>query len=175
LGGQLPIFDSLSNVDVSLLGIFRWLGSSWLGSAIRHSQWAFAGIEMFHLLGLALLGGSLVTIGGRMLGLVMPAQPMSAVARGTLSVAILALAILVLSGVLLLADDPLRYYANVAFRTKMLLLGTALVTSLGALRLLSATGPPSPRPPPIAVRSAAVLALLSWLAVGIAGRMIGVL
>jgi hypothetical protein len=45
---------------VSLLEACNRLGTTWIGTAIRESQWGFALIEMVHLLALALLGGALL-------------------------------------------------------------------------------------------------------------------
>ncbi len=172
-GGPLRISSGLSNMAASPLELFQWLGSSWLSNAIRESRWAFATIEVFHLLGLALLGGSALTLGGRILGLVVARQPVSVVARETTPVALTGLLVLLVSGTLLVADGPLRYYANVAFRAKMLLVIAAVSASVWIHRYARRIVPADR--PSASLRAAALFTLLTWFGVALAGRLIGVL
>ena len=51
-----------------LLPFFEWCEASWLGDAIRQSLWLFPVIEAVHLLGLCVLGGSLLLLDLRLLG-----------------------------------------------------------------------------------------------------------
>lgn len=157
---------------MSLLALFRWVAHTRLSMAIRASTWGFAVIEMVHLLALALLGGAILVLGLRALGVVLKRQPLARVARGVAPLLLGGLLTMVCSGALLVADGPLRYYANTAFRAKMLLLAIAVgcgVPLYGAAR--RASGPA----PPLWLRWAAGLSLALWLAIGLAGRAIGVL
>jgi hypothetical protein len=74
---------------------------------------------------------------------------------------------LIASGVLLVADGPLRYYANAAFRLKMALLLAAILSGLHVYRALQRGSQPT--------RVAIVISALLWLGVGLAGRAIGLL
>jgi hypothetical protein len=156
-----------------MLELFRWLGSSPLSTAIRQSRWAFAAIEIIHLMGLALLGGTALIIAFRLMGAGLTRAPVASIARGLLPAALTGLAVLLTSGVLLLADGPLRYYANTAFRTKMTLLPLALLVSVPVLRMAIRT--PASADASAALRAGAAVALLLWLSVAVAGRVIGVL
>ena len=51
-----------------LLPLFVWCEDSALGQAVSQSIWAFPVIEAVHLLGLSLLGGSLLIVDLRMFG-----------------------------------------------------------------------------------------------------------
>jgi len=66
---------------VSLLPFFQWCEASWVGTAIRESPWAFASIESVHLLGLATLGGSVLLLDLRLLGLGLRGTPAAELAR----------------------------------------------------------------------------------------------
>ncbi len=158
---------------MSLLQLFRWIEHTRLSVAIRASTWGFAIIEMVHLLALALLGGAILVLGLRMLGVILQRQPLARVARGVAPLLLTGLLAMLCSGALLVADGPLRYYANAAFRTKMLMLAVAVACGFPlyrAARRSSDLGAPPPW-----LRWAAALSLVLWLAIGLAGRAIGVL
>ena len=155
------------------LELCRWLQSTPLSVLIRGSSWAFAAIEMVHLLGLALLGSAVLIVALRTADLTLTVQPLAVVARGLLPAGLTGLAVLVVSGALLAADEPLRYYSNAALRTKLTLLAAALAASVLAYRRAAAAQ--SGHGVSVALRAAIVLAALLWLAVALAGRLIGVL
>ncbi len=160
-------------IGVSLLALFRSFEQTGISIAIRRSKWGFAAIEMIHLIALALFGASILVLALRTLGALMRDQPLARVSRSLAPWWVAGFGTMLCSGVLLVADGPLRYYANAAFRTKMALIGAAFLCSgvwyRAALRA-SAPGPAS-----IGLRTAAALSLALWLAVGLAGRLIGVL
>ncbi len=158
---------------MSLLELFRWVEHTRLSVAIRTSTWGFAIIEMAHLLALALLGGAIVVLGLRMLGMILQRQPLARVARGVAPLLLGGLLAMVCSGALLVTDGPLRYYANAAFRIKMLLLAIAVACGIPLYR--AARRASGPGAPPRWLRWAAALSLALWLAIGLAGRAIGVL
>ena len=64
-----------------LLPFFQWCEASTVGNAIRQSLWAFAVIESVHLLGLAAIGGAVLVVDLRMLGLGLRRQPIADLAR----------------------------------------------------------------------------------------------
>src|SRR5687768_16154524 len=68
-------------VSEPLLPFFQWCESTWLGTAVRDSVWAFPVIESVHLLGLSLLGGSILIVDLRLLGLGLTRQRISDLAR----------------------------------------------------------------------------------------------
>jgi hypothetical protein len=158
---------------VPVLELFRWVEHTRLSSAIRASTWGFAIIEMVHLLALALLGGAILVLGLRALGVILARQPLGRVARGVAPLLLVGLLTLIASGALLVVDGPLRYYANAAFRVKMLLLATAVACGIPSYRAARRVTAPGETPPRL--RWAAAVSLTLWLVVGLAGRAIGVL
>ena len=52
-----------------LLAFCRWCNGSFFGHGIRDSAWLFPFVEVFHLLALALLGGTLILLNMSLLGL----------------------------------------------------------------------------------------------------------
>ena len=66
---------------MSVLPFFQWCEASALGTAIRDSRWLFPVIEAVHLLGLAMMGGVVLLVDMRLMGLAMPRKPVAALAR----------------------------------------------------------------------------------------------
>ena len=66
---------------MDLLPLFQSLENSTLGLIVRQSIWMFPVIECFHLLSLALLGGTVLVLDMRMLGLGLRSQPTAELAR----------------------------------------------------------------------------------------------
>jgi hypothetical protein len=159
-----------------LLEACRWLEASRIGTAIRDSQWGFALVEMVHLLALAVLGGSLLVTGLRVWGFLFQVQRPGAATRDLGWLLAGSFAAMLASGLLLFADGPLRYYANPAFRVKLLLIAGAVVTGLLTHLIgIRDTAVDGATKAPKAMKAMALLSCALWLGAGIAGRVIGVL
>ena len=158
---------------MTLLDACKWLETSWIGTGIRESKSGFAVIEMAHLLTLALLGAALLVTGLRVWGFVLKEQPPAAITRDLGCVLAGSFAAMIVSGILLFADGPLRYYANAAFRVKLLLIVGASVTGL-LTHLIGIRRTVVQRVPAV-MKAMVLLSWTLWLGAGIAGRVIGVL
>src|SRR4051794_27021486 len=60
---------------------FAWCQATQLGEAIRASLWLFPVIETFHLLALSVMGGMLLVVDLRLLGLGLRRHPVGRLAR----------------------------------------------------------------------------------------------
>jgi uncharacterized membrane protein SirB2 len=139
---------------------------------MRSSTWGFAIVEVGHLLALAVFGGAVLLLDLRFLGLVFRTQPVSEVARELLPLTGGGVIVMFVSGVLLVANGPVRYYFNPAFRIKMILFVLALFVHF-TLQFVAARRAPAREKHSIWFRTGAVLSLLLWLSIGVAGRAIG--
>jgi len=158
---------------MSLLPLFRWLAGSTLGVWMKNSTYGFAVVEMVHLIGLAVLGGSVLLADLKVLQLIRLRQTAAQIVRQLQPLVIVGLITLVCSGVLLVADGPLRYYGNAAFRIKMLLLVLATIFYFVLHRkVLESEGTANAK---WAARVVAATSLLLWVGVALAGRAIGLL
>ena len=158
---------------MSLHGWFIALARSPLGHAMQTSQWGFAVVEMVHLLGLALLGGSVLIVDLRLLGVILKGDLAITISRSLNRLLLGSLTVMVLSGIALLSEEAGKCYYSPAFRWKMALLAAAVVFYFTLHRqalLRVQSGKPTFWP-----RIAAVVSLLLWLSVGVAGRAIGLL
>jgi hypothetical protein len=136
---------------------------------VSQSRWAFALIETVHLLALSCLGGALIVMHLRWLNVLLTSIPAGRLARALRPWIWTNLALMVLSGLSMVAGDPMHYFYNPAFRLKMALLAAA-ATGLLLLLHLAAQAKQSPITPWLAA-----LSLLLWLGVALSGRAIGLL
>ncbi len=153
--------EMLATIEVSLIG-------TW----VRETTWAFPTLETLHFFGLCLLLGSLTIVDIRLLGFAqrLPVRPVHAYLRW----AAIGFSINITTGALFFAADPFRYFPNIAFRMKMLLVLlaglNALWFKLTVFRDLQ-TWTADTAPTPLA-KIIAGLSLLLWVGVIICGRMI---
>src|SRR3982750_2924421 len=104
---------------MSLLPLFQWCQASAIGSAIRTSPWAFAVIESMHLLGLAAIGGAVLVVDLRLLGVGLRRQTVSDVARDAHPWLVRSLALMLTTGAALFMSESVKCYYSTPFRVKM--------------------------------------------------------
>lgn len=154
---------------MSVLGFFQWCDATAIGVAIRESLWAFAIIESVHLLGLALVGGVVILVNLRMLGLGLRGQSLPQVAREVQPWLNGSIAVMLFTGVGLFLSEPMKLYYSGPFWVKMESLGLALIFTYTLWRKVSMSEQVSP----IWSRLAALVSLMLWFGVGAGGRWIG--
>ena len=157
---------------MSIRTLFVAFGKTPVGDFMRQSTWGFAAVETVHLIGLAVIGGSVILLGLTALGVGMRRQSAAVTARGLTPVFLTALAAMLATGVLLVASKPLRYYLSDPFRLKLLLLLLGVAAYGFVYRELLRRGEGQVT---VGQRAAGALLLAIWLGVGLAGRFIGLL
>jgi hypothetical protein len=158
---------------MSLLPWFTALSHSYLGRVMQGTKWGFAIVETAHLLGLAVLGGSVLVTDLRLLGVILKGESARAIGRDLSRLLTGSLILMILSGIALVSEEAGKCYYSPAFRWKMALLAAAVVFYFTLHRralLHTDKGVPA-----LWSRAAAVVSLVLWLGVGIAGRAIGLL
>ena len=106
---------------------FDQLEQSFIGEVIRNSIWMFPVIEAVHLIGLAILGGSILVGDLRLLGLLLSTKPINYVISQTTLILKLGLIILVSTGIPLFLSEAIKCYYSRAFWIKMSALLIGLV------------------------------------------------
>jgi uncharacterized membrane protein len=129
---------------------------------------------MLHLLALAVFGGSILLVDLRFFNLGFKTQTIQAVARELLPLTVGGVVAMAISGVLMYAGSPMRYFHNPAFQVKMALFVIALFVHF-SLQILAARSKSLPPSRTRLFRTAAVASLLLWFAIGFSGRVIGYL
>ena len=107
---------------MSLLQVCQWLNDTQLATAIRESDVVFPLIETVHVLGIALLAGTVAIVDLRLLGLILKKERVSQVAGQILPLTWVGFAAMIGSGALLFLAEAAKSYYNPAFRFKMFLL-----------------------------------------------------
>ena len=154
-----------------LLPLFQALEASAIGEAIRSSYWLFPAVEACHLVGLAVIGGAILVVDLRLLGLGLRGHPVSRLARDVQPWVIGSLILMVLSGVPLFLSEAIKCYYSFAFWTKMTALLLAVVFTFTVRRVVALA--PEGRFPSAWNRTVAVTSLALWSTVGWGGRWIG--
>ena len=152
------------------------LEQSGLGLAIRQSIWAYPAANITHILALTVFAGAVTVMDLRMLGAFRETLPTSVIAPAR-RVAILALAVLVCSGLVLFTAEASHVAMNPVFQIKLALIVLGLANALFVQRALDRILPhiPQMKPLPARFRIAAVVSLTIWLCVAGLGRFIAYL
>ena len=161
----------MTSLQSVLLEFCRWCNGSSFGHGIRDSVWLFPFIETFHLVALGVLGGSILLLNMRLVGLRFPAMPLRELACELRVWMAGSLVVLLASGFLLFCTEAVKMYGNWAFRLKMLMLVLAVLFTFTLHRRLTLMEEAR-----IAAAwrwLAAALCVMLWAAVGLGGRAIG--
>ena len=151
-----------------------WLGETPWSVALLESLYAWPLVETTHVLALGLFVGTTVMMDLRLVGIAFRGVPVQAFTGRLLPWTRIGFAIMAATGVLLFYSHPLRYYHNVFFRVKVLVLIAAGINAFvfhrRAHRNAAKWG--ADAVPPRAVRAAGAVSLAAWTVVVVTGRLI---
>lgn len=154
----------------STLPLIVALEQSALGATMRESVLLYPAVETLHIIGLALLVGSIAVFDLRVLGAFRGASLLS-IADATLPVAVAGFALAAPMGLLLFTTEATHIAANPAFQAKLAFIAVGLANA-GVFRLLAwrqvVTGVTLPR----VAKIGAVVSLAAWLGAIAGGRLI---
>lgn len=154
------------------VGLLEAVERSPVGEAMRSSLWLFPAVETLHILGFALLIGSIAAYDLRLL-MARPLLPADHLGRLLLPVAVTGFLIAAPAGLLLFTSEATAFAENPMFLAKMALLAAGLVNIVvfhnGIGRRMESWA--DLRPPP-AARVAGAVSLVAWIGVVICGRLI---
>ena len=153
-----------------MIDFFRWCESTLIGRAIADSIWAFPILEAVHLLGLCMLGGALLVVDLRLLGVGLTAQPPARLARYARPWLVASVIVMVLTGVPLFLSEAIKAYYNTSFWVKMCTLPVALTFTFAVRERIARREDPAPGN---LGRLVGAVSLALWFTVAAAGRWIG--
>jgi hypothetical protein len=147
------------------------LGASGVAGLLRSSIYVYPLVNAAHILGFALLVGSIAALDARILGFAR-AIPLADAARLLLPFTIGGLVLAIVAGVALFIVKPAEYWANPVFLVKLGLIVLAVANALllrlrRTWRIALDGGAIAP-----GLRVSAVLSLCLWVGVLVAGRLI---
>jgi hypothetical protein len=150
--------------------ILMWFVMDGAGAALQRSTAAFAATEALHIIALCVVGGTILAANLAVLGVVLKTIEPKSVFRQLQPLYLGALMLVIMSGALLVAAGPYKYYTNPLFPVKLALLFVAagLHGILGhRLKVLGSAGR--------AERGLAAASLIFWTSVAISGRWLGLI
>ncbi len=156
---------------MSIHSLFQWLGHTEISILLQNSKWAFAIIEMFHLVAMAILGGAILVVELSLIGVVRKLPPVQA-ARGLFPLMLGSLGMMFVSGFLLMTAETMKCYYSVGFRAKMVALLLAMIVYFFLHAAVARSKEVTPR---LWMRVGGVISLVLWFSVALAGRAIGFL
>ena len=110
-----------------LLPFFEWCETVWLGRAVVGSLWLFPVIEAVHLLALSVLGGAVLIVDLRLLGIGLKHRSPMELWRDARPWMIGALVVMIATGIPLFLSEPIKCYYSDAFWVKMTTLPIAIL------------------------------------------------
>ena len=158
--------------------LFQWLkalGATPLAQWVQSDNWAFPGLEAVHVISVMLVFGSIAMLDLRLLGLSARGHAATRINDEVLPWTWAAFVVAAVTGALLFFAQAAAYAVNREFQIKMLLIVLAGI-NLAVFHVLTWKGvqtwnsaPTTPR----GARIAAVISLICWTGVIIAGRWVG--
>ena len=112
---------------MTLLDLMDWFELTLVGVTIKESNWLFPVIESGHLLGLALLGGTVLVGDLRLLGWSIDSKSPHIIIKELHNWFLIGLVILLSTGTALFLSEAIKCYYNEAFWAKMITLLLAII------------------------------------------------
>ena len=153
----------------SWLPFFEWSEQTGLGTMVRESIWMFPIIEAVHLVALCLMGGALIVVDLRLLGLGLTDQRIDDLVAAVRPWLLVGVAVMLGTGVLLFLSEAIKCFYNTAFWVKMGSLPLALLFTYAVRNPIAARGLETS----LRSRALGVISLVLWFTVAAAGRWIG--
>ena len=109
-----------------LFTLFEWFEATYPGRVVRESLWLFGVIEGFHLIGLAILGGALLVVDLRLLGVGLRDSTIAEIDRQARPWLTFSVVLLLVTGTLLFLSEAIKCYYNTSFWVKIVTLPFAM-------------------------------------------------
>ena len=147
--------------------------STALGLAMRQSTWLYPAVETVHIVGLAILVGSIAVLDLRLMGL---SRELSVrkLAHHTLPWTVASFLLILPSGLMMFAAHATDFISSPVFALKMgLIMAGVLNAALFHVTIFrGAAAWDVGAMPPVAARASAALSLLLWISVIACGRLL---
>jgi hypothetical protein len=153
--------------------LFEWVDAMPSSIAIRESVYGYPYLLTAHAVSMALFAGLVIMMDLRLLGWAYKRTPLSQVQRQLFPWQMFTMVASGITGAVLLYGQPLRYYGNVFFWVKMVLMAFAGLNALYfhyTTYKSVATWDTSDRPP-FGAKLAGALSIALWFGVVIFGRI----
>ena len=141
--------------------------------ALRESQFTWPLFEVVHVVFMCLFAGLIVMMDLRLLGIGHMQTPFSQVQRRLFPWQIAGMTLSAISGIVLVYGNPMNYFANIIFWTKMVAMAIAGLNALAFHFITEYTVVDwdAGRTPPSGAKLAGWLSIILWVNVVLAGRL----
>jgi len=156
---------------MSILEIFYWLEYTPLLIEMRSSPWLFPVIATFHLFGLTIIGGAVLIVDLRLLGVGLTRQSPGQLGDSTFPILLMGLVIMFATGIFLFLCFATKYYYLAAFWVKISSLTLLVLYTLTLRRRVLHAKVMTESV--IWPKLAALGSLSLWFSVALGGRLIG--
>ena len=156
---------------MDLYPFFDWLDTSILADIAKAYGGVFAVVQMFHLLGMSMLGGMVLVGDLRLLNILLKDVPSEQVIENTQKWFNVAIAIVMTSGIFMSSAVAMKLYYNEMFWAKMTSLGLGITFVYVIRRPLLKFKHDTLNP--WTLKLIAVTSISIWFTVAAAGRWIG--
>ncbi len=163
--------DLRTTVYIAIEPFFMWLETTWFGVIGKTWGPVFAVVQAGHLLGLAVLGGSVLAADGRLLNLFLNDIPAKVIVDRCHRVFFWALISLLATGIFMACGVAMKIYFLPVYWFKMLALGAGILFHYFVRKPLLAYNMEELNP--VAVKMVAIASILVWFLVAATGRWIG--
>jgi hypothetical protein len=157
---------------MSLARFLQWLYETGFSATLRESKWAEPIFESVHVLTLTLFLGFSVLLDMRLLGVLLRRRRVSEVLAQLNPWLFAGFTVMIVTGALLFAGDPVAFYSTIFFRVKMIML---LLAGINVLVFNWTVGRRVEEwdqgvSAPLGAKVAAILSLVLWAGIIAAGR-----
>ena len=157
---------------MSLARFLQWLYETGFSATLRESKWAEPIFESVHVLTLTLFLGFSVLLDMRLLGVLLRRRRVSEVLEQLNPWLFAGFTVMIVTGALLFAGDPVAFYSTIFFRVKMIML---LLAGINVLVFNWTVGRRVEEwdrvaNTPVGAKVAAILSLVLWAGIIAAGR-----
>lgn len=154
-----------------MLPYFQWFETTMIGDWVKNSSWAFAVIESVHLLALSVIGGAVLMVNLRLLGLGLKRQSIPDVTRDAWPWLVASLIVMLMTGFALFVSEATKCYYSTPFWVKMTSLALSMAFTFTIWKKVSLAEEGQMRP--AMLKLVALVSLTLWFGVGAGGRWIG--
>jgi uncharacterized protein DUF6644 len=157
-----------------LRSVFEWVDALPSSVAIRESQYLYATLLTSHVIGMCMFAGLIVMMDLRLVGVGNRRTSFSQIQRRLFPWQMLGMTVSATTGLLLVYADPLRFYANIYFWIKAVMMVLAGVNALAFHQVTYRTidSWDTETVTPFGAKLAGAMSLVLWAAVVVSGRLI---
>ena len=155
--------------------LLKSLEGSGIATGIRNSPLLFPMLEATHVVGLALVFGTVTVVDLRLLGIASSHRPFNKVAADSLKWTWIAFILVAITGALMFTTNARVYADNTFFRIKLVLLAVAGLNMLGFHLIAERSAHHWNEDPaaPLLGKTFAALSICLWIGIIFMGRLIG--